>query len=159
MVQATALFLGRNILLFSMTSTRQNPYHVISGNMDNPDSLSPGEPLIIGVKNMIHFQSMYPFIVDLPNVSQASQHHNENKFNKDELKRSTKRKSNINCSPSISRDSKTGRANEKNTSKKMKCSNEETISSKQHESENIGYHSQFQELDVNENLKSFVRIV
>ena len=81
-VQATAFFLGRNIHIFSLTSTKQNPYHVISGNMDSPDSLSPGEPLIIGVKNDFHFQSMHQFTVNVPNVPQASQHLDASKLNK-----------------------------------------------------------------------------
>ena len=58
MVQATAWFIGHDIQLVMTTSTPEEPFRIIRGNLKDPEKDSPGHPLWIGYQNSIHYQSL-----------------------------------------------------------------------------------------------------
>ena len=59
-VQSTAWFLGHDIIIVTTTSTESHPYITISGNLQDENKPCPANPLIIGSKSQIHFQSLLP---------------------------------------------------------------------------------------------------
>ena len=59
-VQSTAWFLCSDILIVTTTSTDSHPYITISGNLTDENKPCQGNPLIIGCKSHVHYQSLLP---------------------------------------------------------------------------------------------------
>ena len=59
-IQSTAWFLNHDILIVGTTCTKNNPYMVISGNLENEDQVCIGDPLLLGCKSDVHYQSLLP---------------------------------------------------------------------------------------------------
>ena len=59
-VECTALLLQHDIHIISTSSTPDQPWLVISGNIEDPNVPCEGLPLLIGSKTDIHYQSLLP---------------------------------------------------------------------------------------------------
>ena len=59
-IQSTAWFLGHDIIIVTTTSTENNPFLTISGNIIDEAIPCPGTEIIIGSKSQVHFQSLLP---------------------------------------------------------------------------------------------------
>ena len=56
-IQSTAWYLKHDIIIVTTSSTVQNPYMTISGNLDDCNIPCPGIELTVGSKSQVHFQS------------------------------------------------------------------------------------------------------
>ena len=59
-IQATAWYLQHDIRIVSTSSTKLNPFLVVSGNMQNEDVTSSKFDILLGSKSNVHFQSLLP---------------------------------------------------------------------------------------------------
>ena len=59
-IQVTAWYIGLDIKILTTSSKPENPFIVISGNINNPLVNSGGPPILIGNYTNIHYQSLLP---------------------------------------------------------------------------------------------------
>ena len=59
-IQSTAWFLGHDIIIVTTTSTEQNPFITISGNLVDENMPCQGIELTIGSLSQVHYQSLLP---------------------------------------------------------------------------------------------------
>ena len=59
-VQVTAWYLGLDILILTTSSSIQNPFVRIGGEINSPLEPSLGPPLILGNYSNVHYQSLLP---------------------------------------------------------------------------------------------------
>ena len=63
-IQATAWYLQHDIRIISTTSTKLNPFIVVSGNLMNENVPSNQYDILLGSKPNVHFQSLLPMTED-----------------------------------------------------------------------------------------------
>ena len=59
-IQSTAWYLHHDIIIVTTTSTENNPYITISGNLLDEKIPCPGIAITIGSKSNVHYQSLLP---------------------------------------------------------------------------------------------------
>ena len=71
-VQLTAWYIGLDIKILTTSSTPENPFIIVSGNISNSSDVKIGPPLILGNYTNVHYQSLLP-IDNKVNESQSLQ--------------------------------------------------------------------------------------
>ena len=59
-IQVTAWYIGLDIQILTTSSKPDNPFIIISGNINNPLEKSGGPPILIGNYTNVHYQSLLP---------------------------------------------------------------------------------------------------
>ena len=59
-VQLTAWYIGLDIKILTTSSTPENPFIIVSGNIDASSIAVRGPPLLLGYYTNVHYQSLLP---------------------------------------------------------------------------------------------------